>query len=90
MLILYFLIVIYHFHNYPLYRGRVSCQPWPSGRSRVAIWPSSVDTRRANGLIIVPSIYDGKIQWSTSGIENVADFCHMTQLGHILSIHEPP
>ena len=27
-------------------------------------------------IFIFPSIYDGKIQWSTSGIENVADFCH--------------
>ena len=27
-------------------------------------------------LIIFPSTYDGKIQWSTSGIKNVADFCH--------------
>ena len=27
-------------------------------------------------LFIFPSTYDGKIQWSTSGIENVADFCH--------------
>ena len=27
-------------------------------------------------LIIFPSTYDGKVQWSTSGIENVADFCH--------------
>ena len=27
-------------------------------------------------LVIFPSIYDGKIQWSTSDIENVADFCH--------------
>ena len=27
-------------------------------------------------LIIFPSIYDEKIQWSTSGIENVTDFCH--------------
>ena len=27
-------------------------------------------------VIILPSTYDGKIQWSTLGIENVADFCH--------------
>ena len=27
-------------------------------------------------VIIFPATYDGKIQWSTSGIENVADFCH--------------
>ena len=27
-------------------------------------------------IFIFPSIYDGKVQWSTSGIENVADFCH--------------
>ena len=27
-------------------------------------------------IFIFPSTYDGKIQWSTSGIENVADFCH--------------
>ena len=27
-------------------------------------------------LFIFPSIYDEKIQWSTSGIENVADFFH--------------
>ena len=27
-------------------------------------------------FIIFLSTYDGKIQWSTSGVENVADFCH--------------
>ena len=27
-------------------------------------------------IIIFPSTYEGKIQWSISGIENVADFCH--------------
>ena len=27
-------------------------------------------------LFIFPSISDGKIQWPTSSIENVADFCH--------------
>ena len=35
---------------------------------------------------------DGKIQWSRKSFENVTDFCHfchMTQVGHILSIHEP-
>ena len=31
-----------------------------------------------DALIIFPSTYDGKIQWSTSGIENVADFCHLS------------
>ena len=27
-------------------------------------------------LVIFPSTNDGKIQWSTSGIENEADFCY--------------
>ena len=39
-------------------------------------------------FIIFPS-NDEKIQWPTLHFENVADFCHMTQLGHILSIHVP-
>ena len=44
-------------------------------------------------IVIFPPTYDGKIQWSTSGIEKCGrflPFCHMTQLGHILAIHEPP
>ena len=30
----------------------------------------------SNMIVIFPSTYDGKTQWSTSGIENVADFHH--------------
>ena len=34
--------------------------------------------------VIFSSTYDGKIQWSTSGIENVADFCHfVTWLNYV-------
>ena len=40
-------------------------------------------------IVIFPALNDGKIQWSTSSFENVTDFCHVTQLGHILSIHVP-
>ena len=43
-------------------------------------------------LFIFPPLNDGKIQWSRKSFENVTDFlsfCHMTQLGQILSIHVP-
>ena len=36
----------------------------------------SIRTGYIKTFVIFPSTYDGKIQWSTSGIENVADFYH--------------
>ena len=48
---------------------------------------------RLIGQIIVPSTYDGKIQvvnfryWKCGWFLSL---CHMTQLGHISSKHEPP
>ena len=43
--------------------------------------------RVIKGTVIFPSSNECKIQWSKKSFENVEDFCHLTQLGRILSIH---
>ena len=42
----------------------------------ISVGVPNFESVRVLVLFIFPSTYDGKIQWSTSGIENVADFCH--------------
>ena len=42
---------------------------------------ATTTTHNGQIIIIFPSLNDGKIQWSTSSFENVADMCLLDQSG---------